>query len=123
MLVWGFVLSAAIGVLWSVTTAVEHLIPIAVAFGVVGGIVGSAPAAMMADIAGQRASTMTTLRLGGDAGIMVGPFLATASADAAGYDAAFLLHAGMFAVAGLLALTARETRNQRGDGTYDPMLT
>lgn len=122
LLVWGFGLSAVVGTTWAATTDVVQLVPVAIAFGLVGGLVGSAPAAMMADIAGRRASTMTTLRLGGDAGIMIGPFLATASADAAGYDAAFLLHAGMFAVAGLLALTARETRNQAGDGTYDPSL-
>lgn len=123
LLVWGFGLSAVVGTLWAATTDVVQLIPIAIAFGLVGGIVGSAPAAMMADIAGRRASTMTTLRLGGDTGIMLGPLLATASADAAGYDAAFLLHAGVFAAAGLFSLTSRETRNQRGDGSFDPALT
>lgn len=123
VLVWGFVLSAGIVAVWAATTSVVQLLPIAVAFGLAGGLVGAVPAAMAADIAGGRASTMTTLRLGGDAGIMVGPLIATASAEAGGYDAAFLFHAGMFALAAVLALTACETRNQRGDGTWDPSLT
>ena len=123
VLTWGFFGSAAIVALWAATTAAGQLVPIAIAFGVVGGLVGGVPAAVAADIAGGRASTMTTLRLGGDAGIMIGPLIATASAEAAGYDAAFLFHGAMFAVAGALALTTRETRHQRGDGTFDPGLT
>jgi len=120
VLVAGFLLSGAVLAWWSLVGDVGQLVPVAVAFGIVGGLVGTAPAAMLADIAGRRASTMTTMRLAGDAGIMIGPLVAVTAVDSVGYGPAFLWHGVVVGAAAVLAATARETRAQRGDGSFDP---
>jgi MFS family permease len=117
-----FLLSAIATAMWAFTSSVGQLLPIAVVFGVIGGYLGIVPSAIVADVAGQRAGAMTTSRLAGDVGIMIGPLVGTMVVSSAGYTTAFLGHAATFLIGAAITYTARETRNQRGDGTYDSAL-
>ncbi|MCA1824154.1 MAG: MFS transporter, partial [Frankia sp.] len=89
---------------------VPYLIAMAV-FGLGSGLLDVAPAAVVGDIAPERAGTLVAAyQMAGDGGAVVGPLIAGRLADSAGYGAAFGATAGMLAFAALLSLRMPETR-------------
>jgi DHA1 family multidrug resistance protein-like MFS transporter len=81
-------------------------------WGIATSVGGSAPAAYAADSAppGMNATTMSTFRMVGDVGYVIGPILLGLIADVTGPSSALLAGAGMMAVTVLIfALLAPET--------------
>jgi DHA1 family multidrug resistance protein-like MFS transporter len=81
-------------------------------WGIATSVGGSAPAAYAADSAppGMNATTMSTFRMVGDVGYVVGPIMLGVIADATGPSTALLIGAGMMAtVVVVFALGAPET--------------
>ncbi|MGE0682088.1 MAG: MFS transporter [Candidatus Binatia bacterium] len=83
----------------------------AVAFGVVGGYLGPAPAAVIADIAprGSTGAVMGLYRMCGDIGLLLGPISVGWAAERLGFPLAFALAAGATVLVALLGIGARET--------------
>jgi MFS family permease len=83
----------------------------AVAFGVVAGYLGPAPAAVIADMApkGAAGAVMGLYRMCGDIGLLLGPISIGWTAERLGFASAFTATAGATALVALLGLGARET--------------
>jgi len=83
----------------------------AVAFGVVAGYLGPAPAAVIADIApkGATGAVMGLYRMCGDIGLLLGPISVGWAAERLGFVLAFAAAAGSTALVALLGIGARET--------------
>jgi MFS family permease len=83
----------------------------AVAFGVVAGYLGPAPAAVIADIApkGSTGAVMGLYRMCGDIGLLLGPVSVGWTAERFGFASAFLAAASAAMVVALLGCGARET--------------
>lgn len=90
----------------------------AVAWGTASSVGGAAPTAYAADSAppGMNAAAMSTFRMLGDAGYVIGPIALGLLADAYGAVVALMTAAGLLVLAGLVfALLAPEThRGQKG---------
>ena len=83
-----------------------------VVWGVASAIGGAAPSAYAADCAppGMNAATMSTFRMVGDVGYVVGPLSLGLIADYAGTDIALLVAAGGIMLVGMVfAIAAQET--------------
>ncbi len=82
-----------------------------VAFGVVAGYLGPAPAAMIADIApkGSTGAVMGFYRMCGDIGLLLGPISFGWTAERFGFTSAFAAAAGAAALVALLGIGSRET--------------
>jgi MFS family permease len=82
-----------------------------VAFGVVAGYLGPAPAAVIADIAprGSTGAVMGFYRMCGDIGLLLGPISIGWTAERLGFALAFTTAAGATALVALLGIGARET--------------
>lgn len=83
----------------------------AVAFGVVAGYLGPAPAAVIADMApkGSTGAVMGVYRMCGDIGLLLGPISVGWAAEQLGFSLAFASAAGATALVALLGIGARET--------------
>lgn len=83
----------------------------AVAFGVVAGYLGPAPAAIIADIApkGSTGAVMGFYRMCGDIGLLLGPISVGWAAERLGFPLAFASAAGVTALVALLGISTRET--------------
>ncbi len=82
-----------------------------VAFGVVAGYLGPAPAAIVADIApkGSSGAVMGLYRMAGDVGLLLGPISFGWTAERLGFTSAFVAAAGATALVALLGVGSRET--------------
>jgi DHA1 family multidrug resistance protein-like MFS transporter len=111
ILMWGCALSAAaMGLLALDETLVSYLVAMAL-FGLGSGLLDVAPAAVVGDVAGGRSgTTVAAYQMSGDAGSVVGPYVAGVLADKASYAAAFGVTAGVLGAAAALAFAAPETR-------------
>ena len=79
--------------------------------GVGSAFMGSAPAAVVGDVAGARGGTVVAaFQMASDFGSIVGPLVAGLLADTAGYPLAFATGAAVSGIGLLLALTMKETR-------------
>jgi MFS transporter, DHA1 family, multidrug resistance protein len=117
VLVAGCVVSASgVTILALAPNLVGYLVAMAV-FGLGSGLLDVAPAAIVGDIAGGRGGrVVAAYQMGGDTGVILGPLIAGHLADVSShgtnpsYALAFGVTAAVLAFAGLVALTARETR-------------
>jgi MFS family permease len=74
-------------------------------FGAGSAFLGSAPAALVGDVAGKRSGTVVAVfNMASDAGAVVGPVLAGFLVDHGSFTAAFTLGAVVVALAGVLGL-------------------
>ncbi|MBI3756364.1 MAG: MFS transporter [Deltaproteobacteria bacterium] len=82
-----------------------------VAFGVVAGYLGPAPAAIIADIApkGSSGAVIGLYRMCGDIGLLLGPISFGWAAERLGFTSAFAVAAGATALVALLGVGSRET--------------
>jgi len=80
-----------------------------VVFGLGSGLLDTAPAAMMGDVAQRSGTVVAAFQMAGDAGSLAGPLVAGALADGVGYGAAFGATAGVLALAAVVASRAPET--------------
>ncbi|MGH7965816.1 MAG: MFS transporter, partial [Candidatus Binatia bacterium] len=98
-------------------TTLWSLIGASVAFGAVIGYLGPAPAAVIADIAPQRAigAVMGLYRTSGDIGLLLGPIAVGWAAGHLGFGATFIAVAGCTAVVAALGLGTRETLAAQGE--------
>jgi MFS family permease len=82
-----------------------------VAFGVVAGYLGPAPAAIIADIApnGSSGAVIGLYRMCGDIGLLLGPISFGWAAERLGFTSAFAAAAGATALVALLGVGSRET--------------
>ncbi|HYH27167.1 MAG TPA: MFS transporter [Actinomycetota bacterium] len=89
---------------WSLAAALALL-------GAASGVGGVAPAAVVADVAprGRSGRAVGAYRFAGDIGFVLGPLVAGAVADAAGYGPAFLVTAVPVAVAAVVAMRMPES--------------
>jgi DHA1 family multidrug resistance protein-like MFS transporter len=101
---------------------VGYLVAMAV-FGLGSGLLDVAPAAMVGDIAGGRGGrVVAAYQMSGDTGVILGPLIAGHLADVGShgthpsYALAFGVTAAVLAFAGLVGLTARESREPVGIG-------
>lgn len=79
--------------------------------GLGSGLLDVAPSAMIGDLLrGPGGMLVASYQMAGDAGSVTGPIAAGLLVDSASYDAAFGLGAAVLAVAGLLAVSAPDTR-------------
>jgi len=79
--------------------------------GVGSAFMGSAPAAVVGDVAGARGGTVVAaFQMASDFGSIVGPLVAGILADKVGFPLAFATGAAVSGIGLLLALTMRETR-------------
>lgn len=81
--------------------------------GLGSGLLDVAPAAMIGDLMrGPGGMQVASYQMAGDAGSVTGPIAAGLLVDSASYEAAFGLGAAVLAVAGLLVVSAPETRTR-----------
>lgn len=92
-------------------TTLWSLIGASVAFGVVIGYLGPAPAAVIADIAPPRAigAVMGLYRTAGDIGLLIGPIAVGWAAGHLGFGATFIAMAGSIVLVAMLGIGTRET--------------
>ncbi|MDX6257741.1 MAG: transporter, family, multidrug resistance protein [Frankiales bacterium] len=114
--------AAAITVLAVVPNTAGYLVAMAV-FGVGSGLLDVAPAAVVGDVAGGRGGrVVAAYQMSGDTGVILGPLIAGHLADVGSHGAhpsyalAFGVTAAVLAFAGLVALTANESRPATPDG-------
>ncbi|MDQ1750366.1 MAG: transporter, family, multidrug resistance protein [Pseudonocardiales bacterium] len=81
-----------------------------IVFGLGSGLLDVAPGAMLGDVVNGRGGTVIAgYQMAGDLGSLVGPLVAGALTDSAGFGAAFGVTAGVLVMAGALAARAPET--------------
>ncbi|MDX6201617.1 MAG: transporter, family, multidrug resistance protein [Frankiales bacterium] len=114
--------AAAITVLAVVPNAAGYLLAMAV-FGFGSGLLDVAPAAVVGDVAGGRGGrVVAAYQMSGDTGVILGPLIAGHLADVGShgthpsYALAFGVTAAVLAFAGLVALTAPESRQRTDTG-------
>jgi MFS family permease len=97
--------------LFPLATALPPLISVSMAFGIVIGYLGPAPAAIVADITPKESAgtVMGIYRMAGDIGLLLGPITVGWAAEHLGFGAAFATVAGCTAAVALLGLRTRET--------------
>ena len=82
-----------------------------VLFGLGGAFMGTAPASMVGDLFGGKGGQVIALwQMAGDAGMIVGPIALGVLTDLISFRVAFIVTAGVFSIALLLALSLPETR-------------
>lgn len=98
-----------LGFAWATTPL--SLAAASIAFGIVAGYLGPAPAAVIADIApkGSAGAVMGLYRMCGDIGLLLGPISVGWAAEQLGFALAFASAAGVTALVALLGIGARET--------------
>jgi MFS family permease len=117
--------ATALVILALVPNVVGFLVAMAV-LGIGSGLLDVAPAAMAGDVAGRRGgSVIAVYQMSSDLGMIVGPLIVGFLADHASFSAGFLVTAGAFAGAAVMAVAAPEThrRPARGGGPHDTVPT
>jgi MFS family permease len=96
-------------------TTLLPLVGASVAFGIVIGYLGPAPAAIIADIAPKNSvgTVMGIYRMAGDIGLLLGPIAVGWAAGHVGFGAAFSAVAGCTAVVAVMGMGTRETLTAR----------
>lgn len=115
----GSLVLTAIGVaLFAVVRQPWALFPAALVFGVVSGYSGSAPVAVLADVADPRirGTAVGIQRMSTDLGLLVGPISLGALVDVFSFETTFALAALLVLVTALAALGMPETRPLPADG-------
>ena len=121
VLMGGLVLGAAAYlVLVGIDARVTLFVAVAVALlGVAGAADSVAPGAVLGDVVGSRGGTVVAAyQMAGDVGSVLGPLLAGAVADAAGYGPAFAVAAAGALLPLPVVLFARETLIRSGDPSH-----
>ncbi|MEW6297059.1 MAG: MFS transporter [Thermodesulfobacteriota bacterium] len=115
--------TAVVVLLFPWATALVPLIGASVAFGIVIGYLGPAPAAIIADIAPKEAAgtVMGIYRMAGDIGLLVGPIAVGWAAGHLGFGVAFATVAGCTALVALTGTGVRETLLPREVHTPAPL--
>jgi MFS family permease len=112
LLVAGCALAAAGMVLLAVLPSLAGYLVAMAVVGLGSGMLHVAPGAVVGDVVDGRGGTpIAAYQMAGDAGQVLGPLVAGRLADGPGFGAAFGVTAGVLAAAGLLALSAPETRH------------
>jgi DHA1 family multidrug resistance protein-like MFS transporter len=107
----GCLVSAAGMVMLALLPGLAGYLAALAVFGVGSGLLDVGPAAMIGDILGGRGGTVVAAyQMSGDIGAVTGPVTAGFLVDAASYQAAFGLAAGVLGLAAWLGLLAPETR-------------
>ncbi len=103
--------TALVVLLFPGATTPLSLVSASVAFGVVIGYLGPAPAAIIADITPKETAgtVMGLYRMAGDIGLLLGPIAVGWAAGHVGFGAAFAAVAGCTALVALMGLGIRET--------------
>ncbi|WP_375487713.1 MFS transporter [uncultured Jatrophihabitans sp.] len=110
VVVVGLLIGAAAFVLLPSVPAAVGLLLAAVLLGVAGAADSVAPGAVLGDVVGARGGTVVAVfQMSGDLGAVLGPVVAGAVADGAGYSASFLVAGAVCAVPALIVLAAPET--------------
>jgi MFS family permease len=119
LLVTGCALAATGMVLLAVLPSLAGYLVAMAVVGLGSGMLHVAPGAVVGDVVEGRGGTpIAAYQMAGDAGQVLGPLVAGRLADGPGFGAAFGVTAGVLAAAGLLALSAPETR--RADPAASP---
>ena len=105
----GSLLTAASIAAFPLVHSTTGLVVVSLAFGVVGGLCSVAPAAMAADLAGGNPAVVSTSRLAGDVGVLVGPIGSSSLLDLGGYGVGYGAVAASSVVAAVAAVSGRET--------------
>lgn len=118
-------LTAGLVLLCPWATTILRLALLCMAFGVVVGYLGPAPAAIIADIAPKEASgaVMGVYRMSGDIGLLLGPISVGWAAGHLGFPWTFVAVAVATASVALMGIGSRETLSVRGSSpelTPDP---
>jgi MFS family permease len=113
--------AAALVVLALVPNVVGFLVAMAV-LGFGSGLLDVAPAAMAGDVAGRRGgSVIAAYQMSSDLGMIVGPLIVGFLVDHASFSAGFLVTAGAFAGAAVMAVVAPETHARPLPGGGEPL--
>ena len=117
VMVAGCLCSAAAITLLAVSPTLAGYLVAMVFFGLGSGLLDVAPAAVVGDVAGGRGGRLVAAyQMSGDTGVILGPLIAGYLADVGShgghtsYSLAFLSTAAVLALAGLVALSAPESR-------------
>jgi predicted MFS family arabinose efflux permease len=116
----GLLVTGCLTFLFPLTHSIPHLLAVTLTMGWIGGVVAVVPTAIAADLGGKSAWMMSSNRMAADAGIVVGPALATSVASSHGFGPAFALNGYACLLTACLAFSIVETRRLMGDGQLLP---
>jgi MFS family permease len=122
VIVVGLLVGAAAFALLPLAPVALGLLVAAVLIGVAGAADSVAPGAIMGDVvAGRGGTVVAVFQMSGDLGAVLGPVVAGAIADGAGYSATFALSAAVCVLPVLLVLSAPETLRRAAPPVSAPL--
>ncbi len=114
VLISGLLICAASMVLLALAQSLPGYLAAMAVLGFGSGMLDVSPGAVVGDVLGGRSGqAVAVYQMSGDLGVVIGASAVGVIADGPGFGAAFLVTAGVFVLAGLLAVRAPETLTRR----------